>query len=46
MARRLTRKDLAAIGVLLGILALAHYFGWLSEPPRLLAPGTSPATRP
>ncbi len=39
MRWRLTRVDLVGVALLIGLLAIGRYFGWLSEAPPLLAPG-------
>jgi hypothetical protein len=39
MSRRLRRSGLIVIAVLIALLVVARYFGWLSEGPPLLAPG-------
>ena len=39
MNRRSARIALVSVGVMLALLAAAQYFGWIAEPPPLLAPG-------
>jgi hypothetical protein len=35
-------RHLIGIAVFVAVVSLAHYFGWLSEAPPLLAPGLVP----
>ncbi|MGB7217231.1 MAG: hypothetical protein WBD07_00345 [Vicinamibacterales bacterium] len=39
MSRQSRRVALIAVGVLMALVAIGQYLGWLDGPPALLAPG-------